>query len=127
MPIDIIFSKTKLCGEERWNGGAALAIHSGTLRQSEHDPFWNSVAARGIAQRAGLVKIKALDVKTLRLQEVVRGEKITDQVDSLKANKAELGTKVLPVAKLNALRAACGIVVHGGMLNESGEDENDDG
>ena len=32
---------------------------------------------------------------------------------SSKANKADLGTKVLVVARLNALRAACGIVVLG--------------
>ena len=34
--------------------------------------FCDSVAARGIAQRAVLVKVKALTVKTLWLQEVVR-------------------------------------------------------
>ena len=34
--------------------------------------FCDSVAARGIAQRAGLGKVKALAVKTLCLQEVVR-------------------------------------------------------
>ena len=34
--------------------------------------YCDSVAARGIAQRAGLGKVKAPAVKTLRLQEVVR-------------------------------------------------------
>ena len=53
--------------------------------------------------------------------------RIKDQVDSSKANKTDLETKVLLVARLNTLRAACGIVVPGGMLSGNVEDENDDG
>ena len=45
---------------------------------------------------------------------------MTDEVDFFKGKqKAGMETKVLPVARLNALRAACGIVVFGGMLNEN--------
>ena len=44
MRTEIIFSKTKLCGDEQWNGGVlrdvALVIDSGALRvQREHDFF----------------------------------------------------------------------------------------
>ena len=79
------FSKITLCGNEQRNGRvlrnlldclgtAALAVDSGAFRiQSEHDLFFcDSVSARGIAQRAGLGKVKALAVKTLCLKEVVR-------------------------------------------------------
>ena len=65
--------------------------------------------------------------KTLWLQEVVHERGLQIKSISSKANKADLGTTVLLVARLNALRAACGIVVPGGMLSESAEDENDDG
>ena len=82
---------------------------------------------RGIAQRAGLGKVRALAVKTLWLQEVVREMGIQIKSISSKANKADLGATALPVARLNALRAACGTVVPCGMMNESGADENDDG
>ena len=89
--------------------------------------FCDSVAARGIAKCAGLGKVKAPAVKTLWLQEVVREKGLQINSIASEANKGDLGTKVFPVARLNALRAACGIVVPGGTRNESVEDENDDG
>ena len=88
--------------------------------------FCDSVAARRIAQRAGLVKVKALAVKTLWLQEVVCERGLQIKSISSKANKADSGTQVLLVARLNTLRAACGIVVLGGMLSGNVEDENND-
>ena len=88
--------------------------------------FCDSVAARGIAQRARLGKVKALAVKTSWLQEVVRERGLQIKSISSKANKADFGTRVVSVARLNALRAACGIVVLGGMLSGNVfEDEND--
>ena len=84
LSTDTIFSKTKLCGDELRNGRvprnvldcrgtAALAVDSATFRiQSEHDPIMRFCGCASIAQRAGLVKVKALAVKTLWLQEVVR-------------------------------------------------------
>ena len=43
---------------------------------------------------------------------------------SSKANKADLGTKKFYfLARLNTLRAAGGIVVHGGMLSGNAEDK----
>ena len=61
-------------------------------------------AARGIAQRAGLVKVKGLAVKTLWLQEF-RDRGLQNQSGVIE------WTNALPVARLNALRAASGIVV----------------
>ena len=89
--------------------------------------YCDSATARGIAQRAGLGKVQALAVKTLWLQEVVSEKRSQIKSNSSKANSADLGTKVLLVARLNALRAAYGIVVLGGTWNESVVDENDDG
>ena len=89
--------------------------------------FCDSVAARDIAQRAGLEKVKALAVQTFWLQEVVRGRGLQIKSISSKASKADFGTKVFLLATLSALRAPCGIVVLGGMLSENLEDENDDG
>ena len=50
------------------------------------------MAARGIAQRAGLGKVKALAVKTLWLQEVVRERGLQVKSIASKANKADLGS-----------------------------------
>ena len=50
-------------------------------------------------------------MKTLWLQEVVRERELEIKSIGSKANMADLGTKVLPLARLNALRGVCGIVV----------------
>ena len=83
----------------------------------------DSVAARGIAQRAGLGKVRALAVKTLWLQEVVRERGLQIKSSASKGNKADLGTKVLPVARLNTLRQACGIVVPGELSKHTVQSE----
>ena len=87
--------------------------------------YCDSVAARGIAQRAGLGKVKALAVKTLWLQEAVR--EIGLQIKSIasKGNKADLGTKVLPVARLSTLRGACGIEAAGEVSKRTVESETE--
>ena len=86
--------------------------------------FCDSVAARGIAQRAGLGMLKTLAVKTLWLQEVVRERGLQVKSIASKGNNADLGTKVLPVARLNTLRRACGMVVPGERSNPTVEDES---
>ena len=87
--------------------------------------YCDSVAARGIAQGAGLEKVKALAVKTLWLQEVVRDRGLQIKTIASKGNKADLGTKVLPVARLNTLRGACGVVVPGELSKHTVESETD--
>ena len=47
------------------------------------------------------------------------------QTIASKASKAVLGTKVLLVPRLNALRGACGIVVLGEMSKDAVESENE--
>ena len=63
--------------------------------------------------------------KTLWPQEVVRERGLQIKSIASKANKADLGTKVLPVARLNALRGACGIVVPGELSKDAVESENE--
>ena len=87
--------------------------------------YCDSVAARGIAQRAGLVKVKALAVKTLWLQEVVRERGPQIKSIASKGSKADLGTKVLPVARLNTSLGACGIVVPGELSKPTVDSENE--
>ena len=64
--------------------------------------------------------------KTLELQEVVRERTLQSKSLFSKASKADLGTKVAPGARSDALGAACGIVVPDGTWNESVEDGNVD-
>ena len=56
--------------------------------------FCDSVAARGVAQRAGLGKVKALALKSLWLQVDVRERGLQIKSIASKGNKADLGTKV---------------------------------
>ena len=76
-------------------------------------------------ERAGLGKVKALAVKTLWLQEVIRERGPQIKSIASKGNKADLGTKVLPVARLNTLRGACGIVVPGELSKHTVESETE--
>ena len=85
--------------------------------------FCDSAVARGIAQRTGLEKLKALAVKTLWLQEVVRERGLQVKSIASNGNNSDLGTKLLPVARLNPLRRAIGIVVPGELSNPTVEDE----
>ena len=71
------------------------------------------VSARGISQRAGLGKVTTLAVERLWLHQVVRERGLQIKSVSSKVNKADMWTKVVLVARLNVLRAACGIVVPG--------------
>ena len=92
--------------------------------------FCDSVAARGTAQRVGLGRSSGgEDVMVARSCSCERN---TDRIGFFgtkgnKADKADLGRKVSPLAKLNTLRAACGIVVRGGTSSENVQDEYDDG
>ena len=70
-------------------------------------------------------QVTALTVKTPWLQEVVRETGLQTKLIASKANKADLGTKVLPVARLSALRGACGIVVPGELSRDVVESENE--
>ena len=70
----------------------------------------DSVAARGTAQCSGVGKVTALAFCTLWPREIVKEWELQIESVTSKANKADLETKVLPEARLRALRRACGIV-----------------
>ena len=70
-------------------------------------------------------KVKALAVKSSWLQEVVRERGLQIKSIASKGNKADLGTKELPVARLNTLRGACGNVVPGESSKHTVENETE--
>ena len=128
--------KAKLCGNEQRNGrvlcnvldcGGAVTLENESaifLIQCRHHPFLRLSGCGGIAQRAGLGKVKGLARKRLWLQEVVRERELQIKSTASKANKADLGTKVLRVARLNALQGTCGIVVPGRISKDADENAN---
>ena len=106
MPSGVILTKAELRGDEQWHGrrlrdafdsGGATHARS-VLERFEFKVnttlFCDSAAARGIGQRAGLGKVKALAVKTLWLQATVRDRGLQIKSVSSKANKADLRRKV---------------------------------
>ena len=70
------------------------------------------VAARGIAQRSGLGKVKELAIRTLP-QQTVKNRGLQVKSVTSKENKSHCSTKNLPEARLRAMRAPCGIVTPG--------------
>ena len=90
--------------------------------QSEHDPLLRLSGKARHCTESWIWEVKALAVKTLWLQEVVRerGPQSTS-----KGNKADLGTEVLPVATLKTLREACGIGIRGELSKNTVESETD--
>ena len=66
-------------------------------------------------------------MKTLWLQDIVRDRGLQIKSVSSKANSADLWTKAPPVVRLNALRAACGIVVPGEPACEPVDEWGTDG
>ena len=66
----------------------------------EHDPLLRLSACARHCAESWLGKVKALAVKTLWLQEVGRERGLQIKSIASKGNKADLGTKVLPVARL---------------------------
>ena len=55
----------------------------------------DSAAARGICRREGVGKVKALEVRTLWLQQVVKGKTLMLKTVKSVDNCADLGTKML--------------------------------
>ena len=65
-------------------------------------------------------------MRTLWLQETVKIRGLQIKQVTSEANKADLGTKVLPEARLPPLRAACGIVAPGEAKPDSFDDNSVD-
>ena len=70
----------------------------------------DSAAARGICRREGVGKVKALEVRTLWLQQVVKAKALTLKTVKSQDNCADLGTKMLAVGTLSLLRGFNGLV-----------------
>ena len=101
MPHDIILEETELCGDEQYDGRVsrdvfddeatpALASNSGTLDFARNTTVWcDLVAARGSPQRSGVDKVKALAIRTLWLQEVLKEVELQNKSVTSKANRDE--------------------------------------
>jgi hypothetical protein len=76
----------------------------------EANLFMDSAAARGMARREGVGKVKGLEVKTLWLQQEVKRRRVCLRTVGTEDNLADLGTKVLSVARLEPLRQLCGLL-----------------
>ena len=76
-----------------------------------------SAAARGICRCEGVGKVKALEVRTLRLQQVANAKTLTLKTVKSQDNCADLGTKTL--AALSLLRGFNGVVDKGAMHDVS--------
>ena len=67
--------------------------------QVEAAPHLDSAGARGICRREGVGKVKALEVRTLWLQQVVKAETLTlKSLDSC----ADLGTRAVQAATISS-------------------------
>ena len=72
-----------------WN---VLMFFGGQVEASLH---MDSAAARGICRRDGVGKVKALEVRTLWLQQVVKAKTLTLETVKSQDNCADFGTKTL--------------------------------
>ena len=70
----------------------------------------DSAAARGICRREGVGKVKALEVRTLWLQQVIKAKTLTLKTVKSHDNCADLGTKTLTAGTLTLLRSMNGLV-----------------
>ena len=68
----------------------------------------DSAAARGICKREGVGKVKALEVRTLWLQQMIKAKTLTLKTVKSQDNCADLGTKTLTAGTLTLLRAMNG-------------------
>ena len=111
------------------SSGMAFENSTGTLRvQSDHDSIfvtrWQRVGSLNVLdwERSRLWRCKRYDCK--KLFEIVgcRSRRYLGR-----RTKADLATEVLPVARLNSLRAAYGLVVLGGPTCETIDEGGTDG
>ena len=75
--------------------------------------YSDSAAARGIARREGVGKLKGLEVRMLWLQQELKRKTFDLKVVRTERDKADLGTKTLDVGRLTYLRQVCGIWIPG--------------
>ena len=78
-----------------------------------------TAAARGICRREGVGKVKALEVRMLWLQQVVKAKTLTLKTAKSENNCADLGTKTLAAGTQSLLRNLNGLVDKNSMDNVS--------
>ena len=66
----------------------------------------DNVAARGIAQRQGVAKVRGLEVNTFWLQDTVKAKGMAITSVTSHETLAGLGTKIMPESRLRWLRRA---------------------
>ena len=106
-------------GEAEWyaaTSGAAEGLYiMGLLTffgwELEARVFSDSSAARGIAGRQGVGKVRTLETRTLWLQAKVREGLVKVLAIAGKKNPADLGTKALGSQRIQTLAAKAGVVV----------------
>ena len=106
--------------ERSWSDSGAFLI------PREHASMCDSMAARGFALRSCLGDVMAFAIRTLQLYETAKYRGLQIKPATSKAKKADLGTNVLPDARLRAFRAACRIVTLGELKPDSIDDNGDD-
>jgi hypothetical protein len=84
----------------------------------------DSSAARGICKREGVGKVRHLSCKVLWVQQLVKRGVINVLPTPGLENKADLGTKVLPVATLRYHRERCGLKVVEEATEKETEEES---
>ena len=125
MPNDVTLATVELRGDEQRHGrvlrdvfdcggATAHAVSAGSFRvQSEHDTILRLCGSAWDCAACWIAKGQGLACGDAWVRGIVRDRGLQIKSVSSKAKHEDLGTKVLPVAKLNALQAACGIVVFG--------------
>ena len=78
--------------------------------QGEASLHVDSAAARGICRGEGVGKVKALEMRTLWLQQVVKAKTLNFKTVESQDNCADLGTKTLAAGTLSLLRNLNGLV-----------------
>jgi len=106
-------------GESEWYGGCSCAADGlllGTVlrwlgfEELQIILWLDSTAARGMALRTGVSKMRTVELKTLWLQQKVREKLLVVRKISGLKNAADLGTKCLTAERTWFLAQKCGVI-----------------
>lgn len=105
-------------GEAEFNGGVSACSEGLFYHQllgfmgisTQMRVHLDSSAARGVFQRQGAGRIRHLEIKSLWVQVALRQKKFTLHSVGTNDNVADVGTKALPVAKLEKFRSELNII-----------------
>ena len=105
-------------GEAEFNGGVSACSEGLFYHQilgflglpTKMRVFMDSSAARGVFQRQGTGRIRHLEVKSLWVQQALKQKKFSLHAVGTNDNTADVGTKALPVAKLEKFRSEMNVI-----------------